>query len=68
MVNCLDAGASTGGFTEVLLRNRANKVIAADVGYGRIGLKLRSDDRVIVKDRTNLDLLLRASKFLPKLL
>lgn len=51
---CLDAGASTGGFTDVLLRNNAQKVISADVGYGQLAWKLQSDPRVIVKDRTNL--------------
>jgi 23S rRNA (cytidine1920-2'-O)/16S rRNA (cytidine1409-2'-O)-methyltransferase len=51
---CLDAGASTGGFTDVLLRAGAAHVIAVDVGYGQLAWSLRSDDRVTVKDRTNV--------------
>ena len=51
---CLDAGASTGGFTDVLLRNGARQVIAVDVGYGQLAWALRSDDRVQVRDRTNV--------------
>lgn len=51
---CLDAGASTGGFTDVLLRAGAARVIAADVGYGQLAWALRSDDRVQVLDRTNV--------------
>jgi 23S rRNA (cytidine1920-2'-O)/16S rRNA (cytidine1409-2'-O)-methyltransferase len=50
---CLDAGASTGGFTEVLLDRAAAQVVAADVGYGQLAWSLRSDPRVIVVERTN---------------
>ncbi|HEY2224416.1 TlyA family RNA methyltransferase [Actinomycetospora sp.] len=51
---CLDAGASTGGFTDVLLRGGAREVVAADVGYGQLVWSLRTDDRVTVLDRTNV--------------
>ncbi|MGI8679287.1 MAG: TlyA family RNA methyltransferase [Jatrophihabitans sp.] len=51
---CLDAGASTGGFTDVLLRAGAARVIAVDVGYGQLAWSLRTDDRVEVIDRTNV--------------
>jgi 23S rRNA (cytidine1920-2'-O)/16S rRNA (cytidine1409-2'-O)-methyltransferase len=51
---CLDAGASTGGFTDVLLRTGAAEVIAVDVGYGQLAWALRSDPRVRVHDRTNV--------------
>ena len=51
---CFDAGASTGGFTDCLLQNGAKFVYAADVGYGQIDWKIRSDNRVKVIERTNL--------------
>jgi 23S rRNA (cytidine1920-2'-O)/16S rRNA (cytidine1409-2'-O)-methyltransferase len=51
---CLDAGASTGGFTDVLLRHGAAEVVAVDVGYGQLAWGLRSDPRVTVLDRTNV--------------
>ena len=51
---CLDAGASTGGFTDVLLQWGAARVIAVDVGYGQLRWRLRTDPRVVVMDRTNV--------------
>ncbi|KRV49666.1 cytochrome C oxidase subunit II [Wenjunlia vitaminophila] len=51
---CLDAGASTGGFTDVLLRHGAGHVVAVDVGYGQLAWSLRNDPRVTVRDRTNV--------------
>lgn len=51
---CLDAGASTGGFTDVLLRRGAGHVVAVDVGYGQLAWSLRSDPRVTAMDRTNV--------------
>ncbi|MGH3457090.1 TlyA family RNA methyltransferase [Aeromicrobium sp.] len=51
---CLDAGASTGGFTDVLLRRGAAEVHAVDVGYGQLAWSLQSDERVRIYDRTNV--------------
>lgn len=54
---CLDAGASTGGFTDVLLHRGASRVYAVDVGHGLLAARLAADPRVTVLDRTNLRLL-----------
>jgi len=51
---CLDVGASTGGFTDVLLKRGAARVIAVDVGYGQLAWSLRQDPRVIVLERVNI--------------
>lgn len=51
---CLDAGASTGGFTQVLLQRGAAHVLAVDVGYGQLAWAVRSDPRVTAYDRTNV--------------
>jgi 23S rRNA (cytidine1920-2'-O)/16S rRNA (cytidine1409-2'-O)-methyltransferase len=59
--SCLDAGASTGGFTDVLLRAGAAHVVAADVGYGQLAWSLRTDPRVTVMDRINVRTLDRVS-------
>jgi 23S rRNA (cytidine1920-2'-O)/16S rRNA (cytidine1409-2'-O)-methyltransferase len=50
----LDVGASTGGFTDLLLRRGASRVYAVDVGYGQLHYRLRGDPRVIVMERTNV--------------
>ena len=50
---CMDVGSSTGGFTDVMLQNGATRVYAVDVGRGQLAWKLRSDDRVVVLEKTN---------------
>ena len=54
---CLDLGASTGGFTDCLLRSGAERVVAVDVGYGQLDAALRADPRVLVLERTNARLM-----------
>ena len=51
--DCLDVGASTGGFTDVLLQRGASRLIAVDVGHGQLHERLRADPRVVVLERTN---------------
>ena len=51
---CSDSGAATGGFTDCLLQQGAKKVFAIDVGYGQLDWKIRSDERVVVMERTNI--------------
>lgn len=57
---CLDLGASTGGFTDVLLSRSAARVYAVDVGYGQLHARLRSDPRVVLREKVNARLLSRA--------
>jgi 23S rRNA (cytidine1920-2'-O)/16S rRNA (cytidine1409-2'-O)-methyltransferase len=65
-VDCLDAGASTGGFTDCLLRAGAARVIAVDVGRGQLAWDLRNDPRVVVLERTNVrDLTAVTLPFMP---
>ncbi len=52
--NCMDIGASTGGFTDCMLQNGANYVYSVDVGYGQLAWKLRTDERVACIERTNI--------------
>lgn len=66
--DCLDAGASTGGFTDVLLRHGAARVVAVDVGYGQLVWRLRQDPRVTVLDRQNVrELVAQVLPFVPEL-
>lgn len=51
---CMDVGASTGGFTDCMLKNSAAKVFAVDVGYGQLAWELRNDERVVNMERTNI--------------
>jgi 23S rRNA (cytidine1920-2'-O)/16S rRNA (cytidine1409-2'-O)-methyltransferase len=60
---CLDVGASTGGFTDVLLKRGARRVYAIDVGYGQLAWELRTDARVVVMDRTNIRYLTMLPEF-----
>ncbi|MEX2101942.1 MAG: SAM-dependent methyltransferase, partial [Actinomycetota bacterium] len=65
-LDALDAGASTGGFTDCLLRRGASRVVAVDVGYGDLAWSLRTDPRVTVFERTNVRTLDRAAlPFIP---
>lgn len=57
---CLDAGCSTGGFTDCLLQRGAKRVYAVDVGYGQLAWSLRNDPRVVIFERTNIRALRRA--------
>src|SRR5579875_3768609 len=65
----LDVGASNGGFTDVLLRRGARQVLALDVGYGQLAMRLRADPRVIVMERCNVRFLTpQALPFAPELI
>ncbi len=65
-MHCVDCGASTGGFTDVLLKNGAEKVYAVDVGYGQLAWSLRQDERVVNMERTNIRYI--SSEQIPELL
>lgn len=65
-LHCIDCGASTGGFTDVLLQHGASLVYAVDVGYGQLAWKLREDDRVVCLERTNVRYI--SSEQIPELL
>lgn len=56
---CMDIGASTGGFTDCMLQNKAKKVYSVDVGHGQLDWKLRSDDRVVCMEKTNFRYMVR---------
>lgn len=56
---CMDIGASTGGFTDCMLQNGANKVYSVDVGHGQLAWKLRCDDRVVCMEKTNFRYMVR---------
>ena len=58
-LTCIDIGASTGGFTDCMLQNKASKVYAVDVGYGQLAWSLRTDERVVNLERTNIRYLTR---------
>ncbi len=62
---CLDGGISTGGFTDCLLQNGAKQVYGVDVGYGQVAWALRTDPRVVLKERTNLRHLQHEDLYLP---
>jgi len=62
---CMDVGASTGGFTDIMLRNGASRVYSIDVGYNLLDYKLRSDERVVCMERTNARFL-QAEDFVPR--
>lgn len=51
---CFDGGISTGGFTDCMLKGGASKVYGVDVGYGQVAWEIRSDERVVLRERTNL--------------
>lgn len=57
---CMDVGSSTGGFTDCMLQNGAKKVYAIDVGHGQLDWKLRSDERVVTMEKTNIRYVVRA--------